>query len=184
MRVQYKATPEAVARESGTHGDVMASDDAEAVAVASRLVLIGYEPVLIGPLAMGKYLMPERTAGEHTPDDPLIAATLKKAGTVRERIRTICGLWDARCSSFRLRWEYGVPDIVHNRGLQPAFGSSIRPSTNFMKPSGYGTRRRRLPSTTASKIHRRSLAVGTLPGRGCCDDPDVVLYALPCSFNP
>ena len=58
----------------------MASDDAEAVAVASRLVRdVGYEPVLIGPLAMGKYLMPGTPlAGEHTPDETRrIAATLK-----------------------------------------------------------------------------------------------------------
>jgi predicted dinucleotide-binding enzyme len=58
----------------------MASDDAEAVAVASRLVRdVGYEPVLIGPLAMGKHLMPGTPlAGEHKPDEVRrIAATLK-----------------------------------------------------------------------------------------------------------
>jgi len=40
----------------------MASDDAKAVAVASRLVReIGYEPVLVGGLAaMGKHLVRER----------------------------------------------------------------------------------------------------------------------------
>ena len=50
-------------------GMPMASDDAAAVAVASRLVReVGYEPVLIGPLAMGKYLMPGTPlAGENTP---------------------------------------------------------------------------------------------------------------------
>ena len=47
-------------QQSERIGMPMASDDAEAVAVASRLVReIGYEPVLIGALAMGKYLMPE-----------------------------------------------------------------------------------------------------------------------------
>src|SRR5262245_39970202 len=58
----------------------MASDDAEAVAVVSRLVRdVGYEPVLIGPLAMGKYLMPGTPlAGEHKPEEiRRIAATLK-----------------------------------------------------------------------------------------------------------
>jgi predicted dinucleotide-binding enzyme len=58
----------------------MASDDAGAVAVASRLVRdVGYEPLLIGPLAMGKYLMPGTPlAGEHTPEEiRRIAATLK-----------------------------------------------------------------------------------------------------------
>ncbi len=58
----------------------MAGDDAEAVAVASRLVRdVGYEPVLIGPLAMGKHLMPGTPlAGEHKPDEiRRIAATLK-----------------------------------------------------------------------------------------------------------
>jgi len=60
-------------------GMPMASDDAEAVAVASRLVReIGYEPVLIGALATGKYLMPGTPlAGERTPDQiRQIAATL------------------------------------------------------------------------------------------------------------
>src|SRR6185436_13764947 len=47
----------------------MASDDAEAVQVVSELVReVGYEPVLIGPLAMGRHLMPGTPlAGEHTP---------------------------------------------------------------------------------------------------------------------
>ena len=53
------------ARMSSAHqnperiGMPIASDDAEAIAVASRLIRdIGYEPVLVGGLAMGKYLMP------------------------------------------------------------------------------------------------------------------------------
>jgi predicted dinucleotide-binding enzyme len=50
-------------------GMPIASDDAAAVAIASRLVReVGYEPVLVGPLAMGKYLMPGTPlAGENTP---------------------------------------------------------------------------------------------------------------------
>jgi len=71
----------AVAREKSVRMAMpMASDDAEAIAVASRLVRdVGYEPVLIGPLAMGKHLMPGTPlAGEHKPEDiRRIAATLK-----------------------------------------------------------------------------------------------------------
>jgi predicted dinucleotide-binding enzyme len=58
-------------QEPGRVGMPIAGDDAEAVAVASRLIReIGYEPVLIGGLAMGKYLVPgtalagERSAAE------------------------------------------------------------------------------------------------------------------------
>lgn len=61
-------------------GMPIASDDAKAVAVASRLIReIGYEPVLIGPLAMGKHLMPGTPlAGERTPEQiRQVAATLK-----------------------------------------------------------------------------------------------------------
>ncbi len=58
----------------------LAGDDAQAIEVASRLIRdIGFEPVLIGGLAMGKYLMPGTPlAGERTPDEARrIAATLK-----------------------------------------------------------------------------------------------------------
>jgi predicted dinucleotide-binding enzyme len=61
-------------------GMPIAGEDAGAIAVASRLVReIGYEPVLVGPLAMGKYLMPGTPlAGEHTPEEiRRIVATLK-----------------------------------------------------------------------------------------------------------
>jgi len=61
-------------------GMPMAGDDAKAIEVASRLIReIGYEPVLVGGLAMGKYLMPGTPlAGEHTPDEiRKIASTLK-----------------------------------------------------------------------------------------------------------
>ena len=60
-------------------GMPMASDDAKAVAVASRLVReIGYEPVLIGGLAMGKHLIPGTPlAGERSAEQiRQIAATL------------------------------------------------------------------------------------------------------------
>lgn len=58
-------------REPGRVGMPIASDDAEAVELASRLIRkIGYEPVLIGGLEMGKHLVPgtvlagERSAAE------------------------------------------------------------------------------------------------------------------------
>jgi len=51
-------------------GMPMAGEDAEAISLASALVRdIGFEPVLVGPLAMGRYLMPGTPlAGENTPD--------------------------------------------------------------------------------------------------------------------
>jgi hypothetical protein len=66
-------------QEPGRVGMPIAGDDAKAVAVASRLIRdIGYEPVLIGGLAMGKHLMPGTPlAGERTPQEiRQIAATL------------------------------------------------------------------------------------------------------------
>jgi predicted dinucleotide-binding enzyme len=58
----------------------IAGDDANAITVASRLVReIGYEPVVVGSLAMGKFLIPGTPlAGEHRPDElKQIASTLK-----------------------------------------------------------------------------------------------------------
>jgi 8-hydroxy-5-deazaflavin:NADPH oxidoreductase len=67
-------------RQSDPVGVPIAGDDAAALAVASRLIKeIGFEPVVVGGLAMGKYLVP-RTAlgGVHTPDEiRQIVATLK-----------------------------------------------------------------------------------------------------------
>jgi len=61
-------------------GIPIAGDDQDALALASRLIKeIGFEPVVVGGLAMGKYLVP-RTAlgGVHTPAEiRQIAATLK-----------------------------------------------------------------------------------------------------------
>jgi len=65
--------------QPGRIGMPIAGDDAQAIAVASRLIRdIGYEPVLIGGLAMGKHLMPGTPlAGERTPEEiRRIAATL------------------------------------------------------------------------------------------------------------
>lgn len=63
----------------GRTGMPIAGDDADAIAAASRLIRdVGYEPVLIGGLAMGKHLMPGTPlAGEHTPEEiRRLAATL------------------------------------------------------------------------------------------------------------
>jgi predicted dinucleotide-binding enzyme len=54
----------------GKYGMPIASDDAQAVAIASPLIRdIGYEPVLIGGLDKGKHLVPgTQLAGEQSPD--------------------------------------------------------------------------------------------------------------------
>jgi predicted dinucleotide-binding enzyme len=65
--------------QPGRIGMPIAGDDAHAIAVASRLIRdIGYEPVVVGGLAMGKHLMPGTPlAGERTPGEiRRIAATL------------------------------------------------------------------------------------------------------------
>lgn len=70
----------AVHETPGTVGMPVAGDDSAAIEVASRLIKdIGFEPVVVGGLAMGKYLMPGTPlAGEHSPDEiRKIAATLK-----------------------------------------------------------------------------------------------------------
>jgi len=67
-------------REPGRVGMPIAGDDAEAIAIASRLIReVGYEPVLIGGLEMGKFLMPGTPlSGERSADEiRKIAATLK-----------------------------------------------------------------------------------------------------------
>jgi len=67
-------------KEPGRVGMPIAGDDAGAIEVASALIRdIGYEPVRIGGLAMGKHLMPGTAlAGEHPPAElRRIAATLK-----------------------------------------------------------------------------------------------------------
>jgi hypothetical protein len=66
-------------QDPGRIGMPIASDDAEAIVVASNLIRdIGYEPIVIGDLEMGKYLMPGTPlSGEHTPEEiRKIAATL------------------------------------------------------------------------------------------------------------
>ena len=58
-------------QEPGQVGMPIASDDAQAIAVASRLIReVGYEPVLIGGLEMGKHLMPGTAlAGERSAEE-------------------------------------------------------------------------------------------------------------------
>jgi 8-hydroxy-5-deazaflavin:NADPH oxidoreductase len=66
--------------DPGHFGMPIAGDDRKAIDIASRLIReIGYEPVLVGGLAMGKYLMPGTPlSGEHTPAEiRSIEATLK-----------------------------------------------------------------------------------------------------------
>lgn len=65
--------------QPGRIGMPIASDDAGAIEIAVPLIRdIGYEPVLVGGMEMGKYLMPGTPlAGERTPDEiRQIAATL------------------------------------------------------------------------------------------------------------
>ena len=78
--IGYARLPEAARRQGERTGIPMAGDDANAIAVVSGLVRdIGFEPVVVGSLAMGKYLIPGTPlAGERTPDQiRQIAATLK-----------------------------------------------------------------------------------------------------------
>ena len=67
-------------QDAGKIGMPFAGDDKEAIEIASRMIRdLGYEPVLVGGTAMGKYLMPGTPlAGEKSPDElRKIAATLK-----------------------------------------------------------------------------------------------------------
>jgi predicted dinucleotide-binding enzyme len=66
--------------EPGRIGMPIASDDKQAIEVTSRMIReVGYEPVLIGGLNIGKYLMPGTPlAGERTPEEiRKIASTLQ-----------------------------------------------------------------------------------------------------------
>jgi hypothetical protein len=69
--VGYMKVREDAADPSKKIGMPMAGDDPKAIAVAETLVReAGFEPVVIGPLAMGKYLIPGTPlAGEHTPEE-------------------------------------------------------------------------------------------------------------------
>jgi len=78
--IGYSRLPEIAQERRGRVGMPMAGDDPRANAVASRLVRdIGFEPVVIGPMAMGRYLIPgTRLAGEQSPEEiRKILTTLK-----------------------------------------------------------------------------------------------------------
>jgi len=67
-------------KSDGKIGVPIAGDDKGAIDLASALIVqIGFVPVLVGGLAMGKYLVPGTPlAGEHSPDEiKQIATTLK-----------------------------------------------------------------------------------------------------------
>jgi len=71
---------ENAARPDAKTGVPIAGDDKGAIALAEALIReIGFEPVLVGGLAMGKFLVPGTPlAGEHAPDElKQLAATLK-----------------------------------------------------------------------------------------------------------
>ena len=78
--INYAKLPELAHRQGDPVGVPIAGDDQNALAIASRLIKeIGFEPVVVGGLAMGKYLnVRTPLAGVHTPDEiRQIAATLK-----------------------------------------------------------------------------------------------------------
>lgn len=78
--IGYSRLPALAERKGGATGMPMAGDDAAAIALASRLVRdAGLEPVVVGPLAVGRHLVPGTPlAGEHAPEEiRRIAATLK-----------------------------------------------------------------------------------------------------------
>jgi 8-hydroxy-5-deazaflavin:NADPH oxidoreductase len=67
--ISYRRLAEIAHRPGGPVGVPMAGDDPRAIALAEGLIRrIGFEPVLVGGLAMGKYLLPGTPlAGERTP---------------------------------------------------------------------------------------------------------------------
>jgi predicted dinucleotide-binding enzyme len=78
--IGFARLPEFASRPGERVGMPMAADDQKAYAVAAGLVRdVGLEPVLVGPLAMGKYLIPGTPlAGERSAEEiRKVAATLK-----------------------------------------------------------------------------------------------------------
>jgi len=67
--ISYRKVGVDVRRPGGPVGVPIAGDDSKAIALAEGLIRgIGYEPVLVGGLAMGKHLLPGTPlADEHTP---------------------------------------------------------------------------------------------------------------------
>jgi len=78
--ISYRKLPEDARRPGGPVGVPIAGDDQKAISIAEGMIrAIGFEPVLIGGLAMGKYLLPGTPlADEHSPAElRQIAAGLK-----------------------------------------------------------------------------------------------------------
>jgi predicted dinucleotide-binding enzyme len=78
--ISYRRVGEMAHRPGGLLGVPIAGDDPKAIALAEELIRgMGFEPVLVGGLAMGKYLLPGTPlAEEHTPAElRRIAATLR-----------------------------------------------------------------------------------------------------------
>jgi predicted dinucleotide-binding enzyme len=78
--IGFARLPEFASRPGERVGMPMAADDQKAYAVAAGLVRdVGLEPVLVGPLAMGKHLIPGTPlAGERSAEEiRKVAATLK-----------------------------------------------------------------------------------------------------------
>jgi predicted dinucleotide-binding enzyme len=78
--INYLRLTEDAHRPGEPVGVPIAGDDPNAIALATQLIKeIGFEPVLVGGLGMGKYLVPGTPlAGEHTPTEiRQIVATLK-----------------------------------------------------------------------------------------------------------
>jgi hypothetical protein len=67
--ISYARLPELAHRAGAPVGVPIAGDDQKAITLASTLIReIGFEPVVVGGLAMGKYLLPGTPlAGERTP---------------------------------------------------------------------------------------------------------------------
>src|SRR5207302_573899 len=78
--IGYRKLAEIAHRPGGLVGVPIAGDDQKAIGVAEGLIRgIGFEPVLVGGLAMGKFLLPGTPlADEHTPAEiRQIAARLR-----------------------------------------------------------------------------------------------------------
>ena len=69
--ISYRKLADDAHRPGGPVGVPIAGDDQQAIALAEGIIrTIGFEPVLIGGLAMGKYLLPGTPlAEEHTPEE-------------------------------------------------------------------------------------------------------------------
>ena len=67
--ISYRRVGPIAYRQGGLVGVPIAGDDEKAIAIAEQLIRdIGFEPVLVGGPAMGKYLLPGTPlAEEHSP---------------------------------------------------------------------------------------------------------------------